>query len=90
MAWYDPSKSTTSKIRVSVPKLLQSPNVTDSSRFPMGYALMPGTIPWKGKMEVWSLDREMPMAWKVSTYKMLRLLSPLISTLVKRLLVMMG
>jgi hypothetical protein len=41
-------------------------------------------------MEARSLDREMPMASRVSTYKMLRLLPPSISTLVKRLLPMMG
>jgi hypothetical protein len=38
----------------------------------------------KGKMEVRSLDREM------STYKMLRLLPPSISTLVRCLFPMMG
>jgi hypothetical protein len=90
MAWYDPSKSTISKIRVSVRKLLQSLNMMGSSIFPKGYALMPGMIPRKGKMEVWSLDRETPMASKVSTYRMLRLLPPSISTLVRRLLLTMG
>jgi hypothetical protein len=49
MTWYDPSKSTTSKIRVSVRKLPWSPNVTGRSIFPKGYALMPGMIPRKGK-----------------------------------------
>jgi hypothetical protein len=51
---------------------------------------MLGMIPRKGKMEVWSLDREMPMALRVSTYKILRLLPPSISTLVRRLLLTMG
>jgi hypothetical protein len=41
-------------------------------------------------MEAWSLDREMPMVSRVSTYKMLRLLPPSISTLVRCLLPMMG
>jgi hypothetical protein len=75
MAWYNPLKSTERDRQVYVPR---------------GYALMPGTIARKGKMEARSLDREMPMASRVSTYKMLRLLPPSISTLVKRLLPMMG
>jgi hypothetical protein len=58
--------------------------------FPRGYALTPGMIPRKGKMEVWSLDREMPMALRVSIYKMLSILPPSISTLVRRLLPTMG
>jgi hypothetical protein len=71
---YDPLKSTTSKIRVSVRKLPQLPNMTGKSMFPKGYTLMPKMIPRKGKTEVQSLDREMPMVLRVSTYKMLRLL----------------
>jgi hypothetical protein len=90
MVWYDPSNSTTSKIRVSVQKLLRSPNVTDKSMFPKGYALMPGTISMKGKTEVRSLDYKMPMASRVSTYKMLRLLALSIGTLVRCLLPTMG
>jgi hypothetical protein len=90
MAWYDPSKFTTSKIRISVRKLSWSPNMTNRSMFPRGYALMLGTIPRKGKREVRSLDCEMPMASRVSTYKMFRLLPPSISTLVRRLLLMMA
>jgi hypothetical protein len=90
MAWYDLSKSTTSKIRVSVRKLLRSLKVTGSSIFPNGYALMPGMIPRKGKMEVRSLGSETPMAPKVSTYRILMLLPPSISALVRHLLLMMG
>jgi hypothetical protein len=58
--------------------------------FPKGYALISGTMPRKGKMEVRSLDREMPMASMVSTFRILRLLPLSISTLVRRLLPMMG
>jgi hypothetical protein len=64
--------------------------MTGSSIFPMGYALMPGTIPRKGKIEVRSLDGGMPMVLRVSTYRMLRLLPPSIRTLDRRLLSMMG
>jgi hypothetical protein len=56
----------------------------------MGYALMPEMIPRKEKIEVRSLDRGMPMASGVSTYMMLRLLPPSISTLDRHLLPMMG
>jgi hypothetical protein len=34
--------------------------LTSSSIFPMGYALMPGMIPRKGKIEVRSLDLRCP------------------------------
>jgi hypothetical protein len=51
---------------------------------------MLGMIPRKGKMVAWSLDRDMPMALRVSTYKMLRLLPSSIIPLVTRLLPMMG
>jgi hypothetical protein len=80
MAWYDPSKTTTLKIRVSVQKLLWSPNMTGRSMFPKGYSLMPRTILRMGKTEAWSMDHEMPMASRVSTYNVSRLLPPPIST----------